>query len=486
VKDTREDKIALLDFLEEENRRKRENRYLSFFPDEGEFARKCYPKHIAFLQAGAKYSQRAFIAANQVGKTTAGSYETALHLTGLYPDWWEGKRFNHAINSVAAGDTSKTTRDIQQRALLGSALEIGTGMIPKHTIVRVIPKAGTPDAVDKVYVKHISGGISCLTFKSYDQGREAFQGTTEHVAWLDEEPSDARIYSEVVTRTATTSGTVICTFTPLSGLSEVVLSFLPDGAMPIDGIANAFKFVVMASWDDVPLGQISQEKRKELMSSYLPYEIEARTKGIPCIGAGKVYPVSEADFVVEPFNLPHTWPRMYGLDPGWQRTGAVFAAIDPNTNTTYVYAEYYRAQAEPSAHAATIRAYGAWMNGVIDYAGANQTDGRKVKDQFLAEGLNLYNADKSVEAGILCVYRALCEGRLKVFNNCSNWLKEFRVYRYDDKGNVVKKNDHLMDPTRYVMMNGGRLAETPPEDPLFSKAAAGYVQTAHQDTITGY
>jgi len=167
-----------------------------------------------------------------------GAYETTLHLTGLYPDWWEGRRFDRPISAWVAGDTRTTTRDIVQHALLGfggegGAGEIGTGMIPGETIVgKPTPMQGVPGGVDTVLVRHESGGNSVLQFKSYDQGRRTFQGTKKDLIWLDEE-SSIEVYEEGLLRLTATApgdenGLMLCTFTPLLGLSKVALKFLPD------------------------------------------------------------------------------------------------------------------------------------------------------------------------------------------------------------------------------------------------------------------
>lgn len=202
------------------------------FPDSGPLRRELYARHLEFFAAGKEHRERLFMAANRVGKTEgAGGYETALHLTGQYPKWWEGRRFTNAIQGWTAGDTSKTVRDIQQEKLLGPVSAIGTGLIPADTIIRHTPKTGVPDAIETLYVRHESGGESRLDFKSYDQGRIAFQGTSKHLIWLDEEP-DMGVYTECLTRTLDCGGIVMLTFTPLRGLSEVVLAFMPDGTVP--------------------------------------------------------------------------------------------------------------------------------------------------------------------------------------------------------------------------------------------------------------
>jgi len=210
----------------------------AYFPDEGPLRRELYRKHLQFFRDGAVHRERAFVAANRVGKTeTAGGYELTCHLTGEYPKWWQGRTFGHPVDAWAAGDTSKTVRDIIQAKLLGPLHAIGTGLIPARCIVDTTPKSGVPNAVMDVYVRHasggadVSGGVSVLGLKSYDQKRISFQGTDKHVIWLDEEP-DMGIYTECLTRTVTTNGIVMCTFTPLMGLSEVVLLFMPGGKPP--------------------------------------------------------------------------------------------------------------------------------------------------------------------------------------------------------------------------------------------------------------
>lgn len=169
---------------------------------------------------------------NRVGKSTVGAYETAVHATGKYPDWWEGKRFDEPVNCWAAGKTTETTRDIVQAKLFGDVLHeggrksfSGTGMVPLLQIGELSWKQGLPDLCDVAKVKHTSGGYSKIGFKTYQQGRGAFEGTEQHVIWIDEEP-DIDVYEECLIRTMTVDGIIMVTFTPLAGMSDVVMSFL--------------------------------------------------------------------------------------------------------------------------------------------------------------------------------------------------------------------------------------------------------------------
>ena len=192
---------------------------------------------------------------------------------------------------------------------------------------------------------------------------------------------------------------------------------------------------------------------------------DARTKGIPVLGAGAIYPVPEDTILVDAFDLPTWWPRASGLDVGWNRTAAIWGAWDRESDCVYLYSEHYMGQAAPAVHASGIRTRGDWIWGAIDpaSAGSSQLDGRKLREEYGAQGLNLIDADNAVEAGIHACYQRMVAGRLKVFKTCRNWLAEFRIYRRDENGKIVKENDHLMDATRYLVMSGMRMASAPPE-----------------------
>lgn len=211
--------------LREKRRRKARRKMDQFFPDEGPLRRELYAKHVLFFNAGAIHRERCFLAANRIGKTELGAYETACHLTGQYPKWWKGRVFSRPINAWVAGKDSKTTREILQFKLLGGPGELGTGMIPGEAILNTTPKPGVPEGIESVTVMHLSGGKSRMVLKSYDQGRESFQGTEQHLIWLDEE-CNREIYTECLTRTLTTDGLVMLTFTPLLGMTDIVRDYL--------------------------------------------------------------------------------------------------------------------------------------------------------------------------------------------------------------------------------------------------------------------
>ena len=251
------------------------------------------------------------------------------------------------------------------------------------------------------------------------------------------------------------------TFTPLKGMSGVIKSFMDAQRKPTDVSEDwrPSKFMVMASWDDAP--HLTQKVKDELFEAIPPNQRAARSKGTPTIGAGLIYPVGEEVFV-KPFTIPAHWAKVYGMDVGWNVTCAIFGALDRDTDTLYLYDEYYGIQSEPAVHGDAIRRRGGdWMKGVIDTAarGRSQIDGLNLWDIYTKQQkLKLYPANKAVEAGIYEVWNRFTSGRLKIFKTCQNLERELMMYHRDEKGKINKTDDHLNDSTRYLCMTGIPLA----------------------------
>lgn len=222
------------------------------------------------------------------------------------------------------------------------------------------------------------------------------------------------------------------------------------------------RYRVECGWNDVP--HLDERTKAELLAGTPPHLRDARSKGIPSLGSGAIYPISQDEFTCEPFAIPSHWWKGYGLDVGWNRTAAPFGAWDKDADVIYLYSEHYRGQAEPSIHADAIKARGEWLTGAIDPAanGRNQKDGTQLIADYEEHGLNLVPADNSVEAGILLVWQLLSTGRLKVFKTLRNWLSEHMIYRRDENGRIVKANDHLMDATRYLIVERHTVFAPPP------------------------
>ena len=214
------------------------------------------------------------------------------------------------------------------------------------------------------------------------------------------------------------------------------------------------KYLIMMEQDEAP--HLSKEEIQKRADSTPPHLRDARRKGIPSMGAGAIYPVPESEIVYEPFEIPHYWPRAAAMDVGWNRTAGLWGAIDRNSDVRYIYSEYYRSEAEPSVHAAAMRSRGEWIPIAIDPAarGRGQKDGSQLFQDYIDLGLDLIPADNAVEAGIHRVWEWLSTGKLKICKTLQNFWMEYRLYRRDEKGKVVKVNDHLMDDLRYLVMTG--------------------------------
>lgn len=214
-------KQELFELLTDQALRKRRNKLLQYQP---------YPKQAAFHARGLDSRERLLMAANQVGKTFCGGAEAAMHLTGLYPSWWQGRRFSKPVRAWAGSVTGEVTRDTVQRMLIGDPRDKavwGEGMIPGDCIGRWSMRTGVKDSIEGVLIQHVTGGRSSLGFKTFEAGREKWQGETLDFVWFDEEPP-MDVYMEGLTRTNASGGLVYITFTPLFGMSQVCHMFIED------------------------------------------------------------------------------------------------------------------------------------------------------------------------------------------------------------------------------------------------------------------
>lgn len=222
-----------LELLQEENDYRRYNKIDTLYPDTGPLRRDLYPKHINILSAGLAYPQRCAFGGNRTGKSQSiGAFEVACHATGIYPHWWKGRVFEKPVSIWACGDTAKTVRDVNQLELMGDSDDYGSGMLRRDCILDY-KAGGLPNSLDTIDIRHISGGVSHIGFKSYEGRRKVFQGTAKELIWLDEEPP-YDVYQECLLRTLTTKGLILLTFTPLSGMSQVVLGFMPESDIKME------------------------------------------------------------------------------------------------------------------------------------------------------------------------------------------------------------------------------------------------------------
>lgn len=408
--------------------------------------------------------QKCLMCANRIGKTFCGTMEDAIHATGIYPDWWEGVRFPHAVNILVAGITADLVRDTLQAKLLGDPHDEsswGTAAIPKDCIEgKPARKQGYVNALDSIGVKHVSGAISRIKFQAFEQGAKKFMATGFHLVHLDEEPPQD-IYSQGLRAVTDTHGIINLTFTPEDGVTGVV-----DGFMNELKEGQAF---ITATWDDADHIKNNPTHRDQLLAALPPHEREMRSKGIPQMGSGMVYPVLDDLLGVDPFEIPIWWPRIASIDFGGfeHPFGAAWLAIDRDTDTTYLYKTYKNMGSLP-IHCDALKRQGcdwiptAWPH---DVGVSDKRSGKPLSVVMREEyGLNMLpNAFSNppgpgqqegqggigVEAGLWNLLTAMETGRFKVFSNLTEWFREKGLYHRKD-GKIVKRMDDLMDATRYA------------------------------------
>src|ERR1043166_2594685 len=243
------------------------------------------------------------MAGNQPGKTLAGPMETAIHATGWYPAWWRGRRFDRPTVGWAAGITAETTRDTVQRLLLGRPGQWGSGSLPKEWLLDTAAGRGAADLVDTIRGRHPGGGESVIGLKSYEKGREKWQGETLDWLWFDEEPP-LDVYVEGLTRTNATGGLAWVTCTPLKAMSGLMARFLVE---QVPG-----SHVTRMAIEEAP--HYTAEQPAAIIAAYPLHEREARANGTPTLGSGRVFPVTEQQIRHEAMAIPEHWPRIVGLD----------------------------------------------------------------------------------------------------------------------------------------------------------------------------
>lgn len=394
------------------------------------------------------------MAGNQQGKTLAGGFETACHLTGRYPPWWKGHTFDRPIRAWVGGINGMKVRDNPQLKLFGPRSAFGTGFIPRDCIKgEPSMSKGTTGLIDQAEIRHVRGGSSFVKFMSYDMMDDAWESDTLHLIWYDEEPPETK-HTAGIARLTVTMGISYLTFTPLNGMSNVVRLYYPHPSTP----ERAY---VRAGMNDAT--HIPEEHREELIRQYPFHERKARAEGFPILGSGNVYDVPEEAVRIEAFKCPDHFPQLFGLDIGGgsDPTAFVRVAWDRDEDVAYLIDAYRQIDPRISTHAAALRQRGKWVPvawphdaHIHDRAG----DGESYADIYRKHGVNMLPSHSvmesggyQVEPGIALIHDRLSTGRLRVFEHLDQWWEEYRLYHRKD-GRVVKEYDHLMDATRQAIM----------------------------------
>lgn len=450
--------------LRDEERR----RFLHYHP---------YIKQLEFHNSRA--TERILSGANQSGKSIAGTMETCFHLTGNYPDWWDGHRVlphlnasngEYELNAWVLGTDSKTVRDSLQSKIIGTlSRDFNDGCIHPDFIDKEnrLMARGVPEAVDTIYIRHKSGCRVKLQFRSYEQGRENLQAATIDFVYCDEEPAED-VMGELRARIAATGGFLYMAFTPLKGMTPLVQEFWMHD--------NPEKFLVCMNIYEAK--HFTKEKLKKIESLYSGLseaERQARMMGIPTMGSGMVYPIADEDLAYDTFPIPKSFRRIGALDfgRGEHPTGMVWVALDPMTDVAYVYDCEKTVRKSIAENAEIMRRRGSWIpfayphdlmrdsgteRGKI-YEEDKKSEGYKYKTMYEDNGIRFtpHNAktaegSNKVENGLVEVRQRMVTGRLKIARHLFELWKEKQVYRYGDDLKPIKQKDDLLDALRYAII----------------------------------
>jgi phage terminase large subunit-like protein len=415
-----------------------------------------------WLDASLNHNELMIRAANRVGKTQTAAIAVAWHLTGLYPDWYDGKRFDRPTTCWAAGITNESVRDIIQTQLLGGMGEdLGTGWIPRRLLVGTpsMRQAGVRNCVDRFEVRHESGDISVCALKTYEMTAEKFQGAAVDCVWLDEEPREYEIFTESLTRTLSTGGLVFVTFTPLQGHSQLVEHFAAGGP----GL-----YTKTATWDDAP--HLDEAQKKRMWESYPAHERDARTKGLPKLGEGSVFAHLIDECIIPPCQLGKHWVRIKSLDFGiGHPTGAVAIAYSrTDGDTIYVYSDYRRKGASVADNCEWLNSFDRWAPIAWPHDGENRQpqSGKTLAQLYRDNGASMMSKSarypktpgekerggtQPTEPIVTEVLERMGTGRLKIFSTCTSLIEEMRdLHRRD--GKIVAVRDDVWKALSYAIM----------------------------------
>lgn len=430
-----------------------------------------YPKQREFIAMGAGKQERMLFAGNQLGKSYVGAYETACHLTGIYPKDWPGRKWGRPVKGWACGVSSTVTRDVSQTLLCGEPgveTEFGVGFIPRHCFVErpSLARGAVADSYDTVQVWHhtdgVRDGISMLQFKSYEQGRPKFQGRTLDFVWWDEEPP-ADVYGEGNTRWSATAGMSYMTFTPLFGYSDVVCRFLrPDSTEPLE-YRQMRGHLTMGYRDAF---HMTEDMVKSNLAKYPRHEHAARMNGEPLLGSGAVHIFDPALVTFKSsYQIPLQFAKLWGIDFGITHPfAAVLIAWDREIDLIYVVAGYRAPNATPLVHSEAIRNIAAEVPIAWPHDGhaREKGSGEQVASQYRKQHLKMLATHAtypeggfSTEAAVMEVDTRLEKGNgpggMVIREDFREMFEELREYHRKD-GLLVKERDDLISALHKALM----------------------------------
>lgn len=427
------------------------------------------PWQADFHRLGKSEPQRLIMGGNRSGKSLAPAMEVAIHMTGRYPDWWEGRVFSGPVSVWTGAPTNATSKRIIQRFLLGGLGEnLGTGSIPRDALAGKpsMRQCGLSDVVDSFRVRHVDGGISECQMLTYQQTYRVWQGGEPHVIWMDEQPDrnevESRILTEATTRILTSRGILMASMCPLEGDTEFTQHFL----------LKKKNGVVTVTWDDI--AHLSPEEKQAAMKDYPEHELQARVYGVPMVGEGLVFTDPVESLKVRPFEIPEYFAWIKGIDFGINHPAAVAdIAWDRDEDIIFVVRTWRKSHASLTQHTEAIRADKPWVPVAWPHDGqnvGNRQSLEKLSKMYRDENVKMLSLSarykdetggaQAVEPIIQELSTRMKRGEFKVFENCNDFFDEYRNL-HRKNGVIVALHDDVIKAVCYATMMK-RYAKTRP------------------------
>lgn len=448
---------------------------------------KPYPYQLNWIEASKTYRQRYLSAANRIGKTYSACMELAIHITGLYPEWWNGRKFDFKEPATfwAIGVSQDALASSLYKNLLGvtdcrNLTDLGSGTIPRDNInIFSLVKDGA--RCIQLRVKHVNGHENVLQFFASTQDESVFMGASVDYVLMDEQfPNETELFAQCFTRTATTRGMVSVTATPEKGQTQLWKEFHAN--------ESGRRYMQIATWDDAP--HLTEEDKAELLAGYPTYQHKMRKEGIPIIGEAAVYPFNEEEIngsvtQAEILANPAEWLMMWSCDfgksdaDGADPSVLLLLAHNVRTDRTFTLYEWNSKQdarenrlSYMPEHMATIIKSSAFPNAPLlcPHDANNAIEGKANTTritEFLRCGVNVHRRvfeiplrytmgaiekpkhNRDLVFTIQLINKFFRDGTLKIDTKGMRKLwEEYQIYQWQKNGKPNDNNNHHLDALR--------------------------------------
>ncbi|ECE4535659.1 hypothetical protein DCH27_25405 [Salmonella enterica] len=445
-----------------------------------------------FMQAGADHRIRFHQAGNRTGKTRGSCAEFSYHLTGLYPDWWEGLRVPNGGHTYwAIGINYDSLKKVLQNELLGTnnakqRHRIGEGAIPRECIDLENGLETDGARVIQCTIKHKSGRDNTLMFYGCEN-EAAMMGQKVRGIIMDEEPpyNSINIFTQCLTRLQNAGGPgvdgfMIITATPENGQTALLDVF--------DRNESGKLYRQYNTMEDNPY--LTDEQRHEYLAGLPEWERDMRSKGIPIAGHGLVFGgIDETKLIVKECQID-PYDRVFGgIDFGKSRDPSVITIQTYNEARDH-YQIIFEKVFDADEYDRSPERLAKWILEESPFSGVPFTGGANdggivggsteanlkimqrlgvnihpepfknpVQSMLKVTSLSAQNAkSNAVDTGIAEMRLMMQQGRLSVKDDCKLWLKERRTYSYifskaTGKHDYNKGYEHSIDASRYGLMS---------------------------------